>query len=157
MVRQLIGRGAAVLAVAPAVALGVWSVQLAVESTYGGNPNWALVPVNMTEATAVRDQATVASLIAKGEDPHQRRELRPDLVFNERAMMTPFEAAVAVDRTEIAELLLWTGYQFAPGEWRQLRCLSQMEKHGDMDALLDAHRPDDTALDCTGVTRPWTR
>ena len=157
MVRQLIAGLGVACAALPAALLGLWSLAAVAQSPAGRNPHWRHQPLNMTEAAALRDQATVAALIARGEDPHARRELPADLVLNERAELTPFEAAIALGRPELAELLVWTGYRFDPAEWRQLRCLAKLEEDDDIGAILDAHRPDGAALDCDGVTRPWTR
>jgi hypothetical protein len=157
MVRELSGRIGAACAAVPAAVLGLWSLAALVQSPAGANPYWQQRPVNMTEAAALRDQGSVAALVARGEDPHLRRELPADLVLNERAELTPFEAAIALGRPEIAELLIWSGYRFDATEWRQLRCLAMFEEDDDIGALLDAHRPAGATLECAGVTRPWTR
>ena len=157
MVRQLIAAVGVAAAALPALVVGLLSLAAVVSSAVGANPNWPKDAVNMTEAAALRDQGTVASLIARGEDPHARRELPADLVLNERAELTPFEAAIALGRAEIAELLFWSGYTAGPAEWRQLRCLARLEQDDEIGALLDAHRPPEASQDCEGVTRPWTR
>jgi hypothetical protein len=157
MVRQLIAGLVTIGVAAPAAVVGVLSLVGVVSSVAGANPDWAAQSVNLTEAAALRDQATVAQRIARGEDAHARHLVRPDLVLNEPATMTPFEAAIAVDRPEIAQLLLWSGYRIDAAEWRQLRCLAQLEKHDDLGALLDTVKPEGAALDCSGVVKPWTR
>ena len=62
--------------------------------------------MNLSEAAALRDQATVVRLIGRGEDPYLRREVRADLLFNERTELTPLEAAIASGRAEVAEIIL---------------------------------------------------
>ena len=157
--RHLIGRCAVLVAALPAAAAGVLALAALVLSATGRNPDWPRQTVNMTEAAALRDQATVLRLIAAGEDPHARRELPADLVLNERADLTPFEAAIAAGRPEVAELLVWAGYRFDTAEWIHLRCLASGEGDEDIVGLLDAHRPEGAAAvpDCTGVRKPWTR
>lgn len=163
MVRQLvkgsalIGRLAAIGVALPAVAVGGLSMAAAAAALFGANPEWAAGRVNLTEAAALRDQATVAQRMARGEDAHARHLLRADLVFNEPATMTPFEASIAVGRPEIAQLMLWSGYRVDAAEWRQLRCLARLEDDDEIGALLDKAKPEGAVLECAGVVRPWTR
>ena len=159
MVRQLIGRCAVAAAALPSAAIGILSLVALVLSLADRNPDWPRQTLNMTEAAALRDQATVVRLLAAGEDPHARRELPADMVLNERAELTPFEATIAADRPEVAELLVWAGYRFDATEWRQLRCLAIGEHNEGIVRLLDAHRPEGAAAvpECTGVQKPWTR
>ena len=146
-----------VAAALPALAVGLQSLAAAAGSVVGANPDWAAAPVTITEAAAMRDQATVVRMMDHGVDAHGRYELRKDLVFNEPATMTPFEAAIATERTEVASLMLWNGYRIDGAEWRQLRCLAQLEDNSEIGALLDTVRPSGAVLECAGVVRPWTR
>ena len=158
MVRKLIAWAAMIAAALPAAAVGLQSLAAAAGSVVGANPQWAAAPVNITEAAAMRDQATVVRLMDRGVDAHARYELRKDLVFDEPATMTPFEAAIATERAEVASLMLWNGYRIDdPGEWRQLRCLAQLEDNSEIGALLDTVKPAGAVLECSGVIRPWTR
>ena len=121
----------------------------------GTHPYWRVEPVNLSEAAALRDQATVVELIRRGEDPYRQREVRADLLFNDRTELTAFEAAIASGRAEVVEVMLWSARQPAPGEWNRLRCLSQLQETDDIDEVLDRFKPQSAVLECSGVTRPW--
>jgi hypothetical protein len=157
MERTVVRKLAILAATVPAAIVGVQALGAVAGSLHSANPHWEESPVNLTEAAALRDAATVLRLMAGGADPHQRYELRRDLVFNEPATMTPFEGAIATGRTEVASLMLWTGYRVDAPEWRQLRCLAQLQNNDDIGALLDKVKPTGEPLNCDGVTRPWTR
>ena len=89
MVRRL----TLVAAALPAVGLGILTAGMLLRALVGTHPYWRVEPVNLSEAAALRDQATVVELIRRGENPYQRREVRADLLFNDRAELTAFEAA----------------------------------------------------------------
>jgi hypothetical protein len=142
-------------AVLPAMFLGVLTAGMLIRALSGTHPLWRVEPVNLSEAAALRDQATVVQLIRHGDDPYQRREVRADLLFNDRAELTAFEAAIASGRAEVMEALLWSAPKPAPAEWNRLRCLSQLQETDDIDEVLDRYKPESAVLECSGVTRPW--
>ena len=152
MVRRLI---LVVASAAPAALLGVMTAGMLLRAVFGAHPLWRSEPVNLSEAAALRDQATVVQLIRRGEDPYQRREVRADLLFNDRAELTAFEAAIAAGRAEVMEVILFASRRPAPAEWNQLRCLSKLEEADDIDEVLDRYKPESAVLECSGVTRPW--
>jgi hypothetical protein len=155
MVRRLIAACPAVAVSLPAVILGVLTAGMMIRAVGGDHPLWRVAPVNLSEAAALRDRATVVQLIRQGEDPYARREIRADLLFNDRAELTPVEAAIAAGRTEIVEILMWAAPRPEPAEWVRLRCLSQLEGAENINAVLDMYRPESAVLNCDGVTRPW--
>jgi hypothetical protein len=122
---------------------------------FGAHPLWRAEPVNLSEAAALRDSATVVQLIRGGEDPYRRREIRADLLFNDRVELTAFEAAIASGRAEIMEILLWSSSPPAPAEWTRLRCLSKLQETEDIDEVLDRYTSEPVVLQCDQVTRPW--
>ena len=142
-------------AVLPAMFLGILTAGMLIRALSGTHPLWRVEPVNLSEAAALRDQATVVQLIRHGDDPYQRREVRADLLFNDRAELTAFEAAIASGRAEVMEALLWSAPKPAPTEWNRLRCLSQLQETDDIDEVLDRYKPESAVLECSGVTRPW--
>ena len=152
MVRRLI---LAVATAAPAALLGIMTAGMLLRAVFGTHPLWRAEPVNLSEAAALRDQATVVQLIRRGEDPYQRREVRADLLFNDRAELTAFEAAIASGRVEVMEAMLWSAARPAPAEWNRLRCLSKLQETDDIDEVLDRYKPESAVLECSGVTRPW--
>jgi quinol-cytochrome oxidoreductase complex cytochrome b subunit len=61
----------------------------------GADPLWAVEPMTLSEAAALRDNGEVVRLIESGEDVNGTSVVRPN-VFSERELvMTPIEAAVA--------------------------------------------------------------
>jgi len=144
----------AVAALPPAM-LGVLTAGMLLRALFGTHPMWRAEPVNLSEAAAVRDQATVVQLMRRGDDPYQRREVRADLLFNDRAELTAFEAAIASGREEIMEILLWSAPRPTAGEWNRLRCLSKLQETDDIDEVLDRYKPESAVLECSSVTRPW--
>ena len=150
MVRRLIS---AVVAL-PAALLGVMTAGMLLRALFGAHPLWHVDPVNLSEAAILRDQATVALLIRRGEDPYLRREVRADLFFNDRTELTPLEAAIASGRAEVVEIILFSAPPPAP-EWNRVRCLAKLEGDGDFAAVLDRFRPEAAVLDCNGITKPW--
>jgi hypothetical protein len=152
MVRRLIAAFAVSL---PAVMLGILTAGMMIRAIGGDHPLWRVEPVNLSEAAALRDQATVARMIGEGEDAYARREIRADLLFNDRAELTPVEAAIAAGRAEMVEIIMWAAPRPAPAVWVRLRCLSQLEGTEDIDEVLDRYQPESTALNCDGVTLPW--
>lgn len=151
MVRRL------TLAVAalPAAVLGVLTAGMLLRALVGPHPLWRVEPVNLSEAAALRDQATVVQLIRRGDDPYQRREVRADLLFNDRTEMTAFEAAIASGRSEVMDILLFSAARPSAAEWNHLRCLSQLEGAHDIDEMLDRYKPESAVLECSGIARPW--
>jgi hypothetical protein len=145
-----------VAAALPAVFLGVLTAGMLLRALIGPHPMWRVEPVNLSEAAALRDMATVAQLIRRGEDPYQRREVRADLIFNDRTELTALEAAIASGRAEVMEMILWSSSKKPDlAEWTRLRCLSKLEEADDIDEVLDRYKPESAVLECSGVTRPW--
>jgi hypothetical protein len=142
-------------AAAPAAYLGLLTAGMLLRALFGAHPLWRAEPVNLSDAAALRDSATVVQLIRGGEDPYRRREIRADLLFNDRVELTAFEAAIASGRAEIMEILLWSSSPPAPAEWTRLRCLSKLQETEDIDEVLDRYTSEPVVLQCDQVTRPW--
>lgn len=151
MVRRLTLASAAL----PAAFLGVLTAGMLLRALVGAHPLWRAEPVNLSEAAALRDPATVVQLIRRGEDPYRRREVRADLLFNDRAELTAFEAAIASGRAEVMEAILWSAPKPGSEEWNRLRCLSKLQETEDIDEVLDRYKPEASVLECSGITRPW--
>ena len=155
MVRGLMAAIPLVGAALPGIVLTAWSALLMLGAAIGSHPLWRVEPLNLSEAAAMRDEATVVQLIANGDDPYARRQVRADLLFNDRVELTPIEAAIAGGRTEIVEIILFSSPRPAPAEWTRLRCLSDLEGARNINDVLDRYRPESATLACDGVTRPW--
>jgi hypothetical protein len=143
------------LAALPAFTLGVLTAGMLLRALVGSHPHWRAEPVNLSEAAALRDQATVVQMIRRGEDPYLRREVRADLLFNDRTELTPLEAALASGRAEIVEIILWSAPHPEPAVWNRVRCLAKLEGDGDSGEVLERYRPASAVLDCSGITKPW--
>lgn len=157
MVRRLIETCGPVAAALPGAALGIGTLAVLLMALGGSHPWWRVEPVNMSEAAALRDRATIVELIARGEDPYARRPIRADMLFNDAVELTPLEAGIAAGRSEIVQIILFS----APtppdaATWTRVRCLSQLEGARDINEVLDRYRPAALAtLSCDGVTKPW--
>jgi hypothetical protein len=157
MVRRLIA-GCASLAVGlPGVVLALGTAVMMLGAINDSPPWWRVDPVNMSEAAALRDQATVVAMMANGEDPYVRREIRADLVFNNRVELTPIEAGIAAHRSEIVDIILFSARTPPDGTaWAYLRCLAQLEGDEDVTEVVDRYRPQSaTTPACDDVRRPW--
>jgi hypothetical protein len=139
----------------PAALLGLMTVGMLLRAVFGAHPLWHADPVNLSEAAILRDQATVALMIRRGEDPYLRREVRADLFFNDRTELTPLEAAIASGRGEVLEIILFSAPPPEPAVWNRVRCLATLEGDGDFGEMLDRFRPESAVLDCNGITKPW--
>ena len=151
MVRRL----TLVITALPAVFLAVLTAGMLLRALVGPHPMWRAEPVNLSEAAALRDMATVVQLIRRGDDPYQKREVRADLLFNDRTELTAFEAAIASGRSEVMRVILASSTRPDAMAWNHLRCLSQLEEADDINELLDQYKPESAVLGCDGVTRPW--
>src|SRR5687768_13200093 len=111
MERPVVGRltptSLPVLAVGlPGAVVACWSLGLGAMTLAGANPYWTPQPVNISEAAALRDAATVVRLLRDGADPRESHTLRAGMLFDRAVTMNPIEAAVAARRTEVVDAIL---------------------------------------------------
>jgi hypothetical protein len=92
----------------PGAILAIVTAVMMLMAAGGSHPLWRVEPVNLSEAAALRDRATIVQLIARGEDPYARREVRANLAFNDRFELTPLEAGIATHRAEIVDMILFS-------------------------------------------------
>lgn len=122
---------------------------------FGADPLWAVEPLTLSEAAALRDNGEVVRLIESGADVNARSVVRAD-VFSEQALtMTPLEAAVAGERADMVELLLEHGARADATLWTRLMCYAASVEADDVRALLAPRRPDGAAEGCDGVAIGW--
>lgn len=157
MVRRLIAAFAPLVVALPGAALALGTAIMMLGAINGSPPWWRVDPVNISEAAALRDRATVVRMMAAGEDPYVRHEIRADLVFNDRVELTPLEAGIATHRSEIVDIILFSARTPPDGTaWAHLRCLAQLEGDDDVTEVVDRYRPESaTAPTCDDVKRPW--
>ena len=144
------------VAVGPAVIVAGLDAAGLMMAAVGDHPRWPNTHLNLSEAAAVRDQAEVVRLIEGGDTPNARRPVRPGLLGNDvQIQATPLEAAMSERRTEIMGLLFERGASLTPADWLRLRCAAQAREYGDVVATLDARRPDQVAIACSGDESFW--
>jgi hypothetical protein len=97
----------AIVAALPPLLLACAVTVMLAAGAAGRHPMWRTETLNMSEAAAARDTATIAALLDRGEDPHARRPVRPPLLDGIAVEVTPLEAGVAAGRLEVVHLL-WT-------------------------------------------------
>ena len=118
-----LSKNVALLLVAPQVILAVLSIVLIGLGWIDRNPFWSPTVLTLSEATALRDQATVLVLLEGGADPDLPYRIRPGLAGEREMVLTPMQAAISEDRTEMAALLLSHGLKANVGqvcEWLRL-------------------------------------
>ena len=156
MVRRVVTRAAPLLVSLPGAILAIVTAVMMLMAAGGSHPLWRVEPVNLSEAAALRDRATIVQLIARGEDPYARREVRANLAFNDRFELTPLEAGIATHRAEIVDMILFSARTpVDAAAWTRLRCLAELEGDKDVSATLERYRPESATQVCDGVTRPW--
>jgi hypothetical protein len=144
----------------PGALLAAASLGMLMMAVAGVHPMWKTQPLNMSEAAALRDAATVFRLVRAGESPRERRHIRAGLLFERSVRLTPLEAAIAAGRPEMVELLLGEGARVSRAEWIRARCLAASVRDAETERVLDSYKPAHTPeadqnVDCTTVVRPW--
>jgi len=157
VVRGLIARCLPLAVALPGGVVGAATAVLMIAAPVSELPWWRVAEVNFSEAAALRDRATVVQMMASGEDPYLPREIRADLVFNNRVELSPVEAGIATHRAEIVDIILFTAPRLPDDEtWNRLRCLAQIEGDNDVKEVLNRYRPEPaTPPSCDGVARTW--
>ena len=127
----------------------------------GGAPSiWSDDRINISEAAAMRDGATVLHLMRGGESVRERHLVRPGILFGEAKGLTPLEAGIAARRAEVVELVLVESPELDWTTWRDAKCLA--DGNADLERVIDAHRPGTpnletgaAVLDCEATDTPW--
>ena len=156
LVRGLIGRASVPVAAAlPAIVLGIVSLGVLALAAAGAHPMWQQQPVNMSEAAALQDSATVLRMLRRGESLRAVRPVRAGVLSPATVMVTPLEAAIAARRAEVVEILMWSAEGVDPETWTRLRCLAASASDEDVARVLDQYKPAAAGSNCAGVVRPW--
>lgn len=100
------GRPMLLLMALPAVVLAIARLVLLALAVQGAHPFWPWERLTLSEAAALRDAGEVSRLLAEGQDPNRRYEVRRGFLKSGALHITPMEAAVAARRPEIVQLLL---------------------------------------------------
>ena len=128
------------LAVAPAMVLALASLTWTAGGLAGGGL-WPPRDETLSEAAATRNKAEAARLIAMGADPNQPARVREGLIGESR-VITPIEAAIAVRRPDMVQMLLDYGVSLDAERLRLLRCSSETLDDADLRAFLERLSPD---------------
>lgn len=130
------------LAAAPAILLALASLAWTAGGLAGGGL-WPARDETLSEAAATRNKAEAARLIAMGEDPNRPARVRKGLLpGDESRVVTPIEAAVAVRRPDMVQMLLDYGASLDAGQIRDLRCFSERLEDSDLRVFLERLAPD---------------
>ena len=140
----------------PGALVALWSLGLCAMTLAGASPYWTEQPVNVSEAAALRDAATVVNLIHRGVDPSRPYPVPAGRLFDRAITVTPLEAAVAARRPEVVDAILSARSLDAAG-WTAAVCLARSVPDEDIGQVVAAHQPEGAApeVDCAGYTRPW--
>ena len=145
-----------VAAVAPAVVLVCVEFGVLVWASVAGHPRWPDEHLNLSEAAATRDTAEMVRLIDGGHDPNGHYPVRPGLVDNNAEVhITPLEAAIAIRRAELVDLLFKDGVRLTADEWARLRCVAAMSDDEELIAAVDKGGSGQRDPSCTGRETLW--
>jgi hypothetical protein len=123
-------------AATPPLLLACAVVSMLAAGVAGRHPMWRTETLNMAEAAAARDVATIAMLLDRGEDPNATRHLRAVLFDGMARDLTPLEAGVAAGRLEVVHLLLARGALVDDARRVALACDALHRGYRDVAAFL---------------------
>ncbi len=134
----------------------VWATAaMLVGLPFGSDPLWVVEPMTLSEAAALRDNGEVVRLLELGADVNGASLVRPNIVSERELTMTPLEAAVAVEREDMVELLLEQGAHVDRAQWTRLMCFAVRVEADDVRALLVPLHTQPLTDDCDRVQIPW--
>jgi hypothetical protein len=144
------------LAAPGAACLAVLCVALFAAVTVGYRPMAAPLDLTLSEAAALRDHGEILRQVRAGEDPNARRRVRENYLRGTDVQVTPLEAAIAVRRVDVFDLLVALGARVDARTLPELWCFAEQLGAGDVLERLDARSRIGRALpDCTAVVTPW--
>src|SRR5688572_5156667 len=91
---------------APAVIMTCLLAGMMGLAVIGEHPLWPATPLNMSEAAALRDSATVLQLLRQGERVDRPWRIPAGVLLDHEVTLTPLDAAVIARRPEIVQVLL---------------------------------------------------
>jgi len=147
-----VNRPAAFAVAMPGCLLAAASLIALMLAAFGEYPMWPHDDVNLAEAAGAREEAEVTRLIERGQDPNAPYPVRPGLVLDRPAKLTPLEAAVINDDPAMVAQLFARGAAVDGPSWVALRCFAADLR---VAPVLDEHRPGSATLECDGTRVPW--
>ena len=145
----------AIMAGLPGAALIVATATMLLALPFGVDPVWRVEPLSLPEAAALRDAGEVLRLINGGGDPDVPGTVRGYFLRNDAVVVTPLEAAVAADRTDVLEVLLDNGASLDAPTMTRLICFARAIEADGAGAFLQEQRPADVPASCEHVQTPW--
>lgn len=139
---------------APPLAVVVASAVLMLLGGVERNPFWPRQQITMAEAAALRDPGTVVRLIESGVDPNGPMAVRPGVLDDRGHHMTPAEAAILADRSEVMAVLVARGARADEERVRSWACLAAAAAKRETLAYLRAVYPQWVTGSCGHVTIP---
>ena len=122
----------------PALLLAVVHAVILATALLGRHPMWPIPDLNLSEAAAARDPATVVLLIGRGEDPNAVRTVRVGILDESEVQLTPVEAALDARRVEIIDLLLRHGVLLDEAHRVAFTCKAKSRGDADIAAYFEA-------------------
>jgi hypothetical protein len=122
---------------------------------FGVDPVWNVEPLTLPEAAALHDNGEAVRLIMRGADPNKADAVRANFARNQAATLTPLEAAVAIRRADMVQVLLDNGASLDAGTWTRLFCFANVVDAGEVRTLLNEQRPEHASDSCEQVQTPW--
>ena len=144
----------AIALAAPGCLYAAASVVVLALAVVDRHPMWPRESMNLAEAAATRDEGEVARLIEGGEDFNQRYPVRPGLLFDRPAVLTPLEAAIAADDPMVVQRFMQEGTPLGVERWTYLHCIAGGD---EAPQVLEQYRPPGAEPDCVSVRAPWPR
>jgi hypothetical protein len=126
------------LAAAAPVALGAFSVLVALGVPPIRDWFWAPPDTNIAEAAALGDAARVRTLAAAGVSLVEPARVRPDLLDDDYpAAMSALEAAVRRRSDSLVQMVVELGARPSAADARRLTCLARSEEDAGTAAVLE--------------------
>ena len=136
----------------PPLAVATGAVVLVLLGLFGWNPLWSVTHLTMAEAAALRDQASIAAMVRAGADPAARMSVRPRMLGNRNEVkLTPAEAAVRADRTEILDVLFANGLELDDETAHALICLGRQVGSDEALPYLEVRFAQAAKQPCSGA------
>lgn len=148
--------GAAVaLAAPPLIWIAAAAVLVTIALATGYRPFSAPDDLTLSEAAALRDELEITRQIRDGADPNRRTSVRADLVRSTPLELTPLEAAVAIRRADVMELLVAQGARIDGDNYPVLRCLAEAQDADEVIDYLNRTVANAPPVACDQVMLPW--
>ena len=130
------GRLLAAAAAGPPLALTAFAAWTLAAAAFGAHPLSHPASLNMSEAAAARDVATIAAMLERGESPDVRHPVRPPLLDSWGGEFTPLEAGAIAGRLEVVHLLLTRGAALDARRRTELACVALRRGYADVAEYL---------------------